>query len=765
MDADKTPLPQEMPRPPEAEEGIDLLALGHTLYRHKLSILLLTLLVVMVTTLVVYRQTPIYQAETSLMIERKAGKVVSIEQIYNPEGSNNEYLQTQFELIKSRSLAERVVRELGLTEHPEFDPRQRPAPTFDWRGWLGALELSRWLPVTRPADLRPPEEPAEQRIFEGVVSTFLSRVSVAPKRNTQLVTIEVEMADPVLAAKAANALAQGYIDSQFEARLGMSQAAAGWMSDRLAELKTALETSEQRLQDYREEQNLVDVAGVASLSGQELSQIGTRMVEADRELASIENQYQQIETMKGAGWERQATVPAVLSDAMVQQFRAEVARARAKVEELSGRYGPKHPTMIAARTDLNSATANLRTQVEQKVASIERNYQLAKANVESLRSSFNANREEIQTISRKEFKLKELQREAETNRTLYETFMTRLKETTATADIDTPVARIVDRAMVPKSPARPQKGRIITIAALLALLAGIGLALLRERLDNRVRGPEDVEAKLGLPSLGILPLKKKLERTAMARLYLDDADKRFSEAVRTIRTGVVLSGLDNPHKIIVVTSSVPGEGKTSLTTNLAFALGQLERVLLVEADMRRPTFTRIFGFTPGAPGLANLVAGTVPLGEVIQRLDPIDILPCGTVPPNPLELLSSQRFAQLLDELGETYDRILIDSAPVEAVSDALVLASQASSVIYVIKSDTTPLPIIARGLRRLWQHKAPLAGVVINQVDVHKAARYGSYGGYYRGYYRGYYGGYGRGGYGGYYDHYGYSKGEAAKG
>ncbi|NCA91553.1 MAG: lipopolysaccharide biosynthesis protein, partial [Gammaproteobacteria bacterium] len=305
MDLDKTSTPLDLPQPLAAEEGLDLLALWQSVYRHKLAILLLTLLVVMVTTLVVYRQTPIYQAETSLMIERKAGKVVSIEQIYNPEGGNNEYLQTQFELIKSRSLAERVARELGLTEHPEFDPRQRPEPTFDWRGWLGALELSRWLPVTRPADLRPPEEPAEERIFAGVVSAFLGRVSVAPKRNTQLVTIAVEMADPVLAAKAANALAQGYIDSQFEARLGMSQAAAGWMSDRLAELKTALETSEQRLQDYREEQNLVDVAGMANLSGQELSQIGTRMVEADRELASIENQYQQIETMKGAGWERQ----------------------------------------------------------------------------------------------------------------------------------------------------------------------------------------------------------------------------------------------------------------------------------------------------------------------------------------------------------------------------------------------------------------------------------------------------------------------------
>jgi polysaccharide biosynthesis transport protein len=225
--------------------------------------------------------------------------------------------------------------------------------------------------------------------------------------------------------------------------------------------------------------------------------------------------------------------------------------------------------------------------------------------------------------------------------------------------------------------------------------------------------------------------------------------------VRTIRTGVVLSGLDNPHKIIVVTSSVPGEGKSTLAVNLAFALGQLERVLLLEADMRRPTITLTFGFPAGAPGLANVVAGTAPLAEGIHRQDPIDILPCGTIPPNPLELLSTQRFAQLLAELGESYDRIVIDSPPVEAVSDALVLTTHASTVIYLIKSDATPLPIIIRGLKRLWQNKAPLAGVVINQQDVRKSSRYG-YGG------NGAY--YGGGGSGGYYDHYGYSKSASAK-
>ncbi|WP_295456485.1 polysaccharide biosynthesis tyrosine autokinase [uncultured Thiodictyon sp.] len=738
------------PAPPGEDDGIDLLRIWYAVYRHKVSILLLALLTVMVTTLVVYSQTPIYQSTATLLIEPSTSQVVSIKQVYGAEAGSNDYLQTQFELIRSRSLAERVVRDLKLNERPEFDPRQRPAPALKWPDWLNVSLIQRFLPTTRPADLREPEVPAEDKVFEAVVSAFMSRVTVAPKRGTQLATIGVEMASSVMAAQAANALAQGYIDSQFEARLGLNQAAASWMTNRVAELKANLQASEQRLQQYREKENLVDLEGVTTLSGQELTQVGTRMVELRRELASVENQYKQIERMKGAGWERLAAVPVVAADSMVRQFRAEEARARAKVEELSRRYGPKHPAMAAARTDLESAQVNLRNQVEQVVGGIERSYQLAIANEASVRGSFQQNKSEIQDIKRKEFTFRELQREVESNRTLYDTFMTRLKETSAVSDLQAANARIVDRAIVPKAPVRPKKGQIIAIAGLLALLAGIGLALLREQLDNRVHGPAAVEARLHLPTLGILPLQKKNERIRMANLYLDDTDKAFSESVRSIRTGVVLSGLDNPHKIIVVTSSVPGEGKTSLACNLAFSLGQVDKVLLIEADMRRPTFKKLFELPAGTPGLANVVAGTAELTDAVRSVGTIDLLGCGTLPPNPLELLSTQRFVQLLGELAERYDRIVIDTPPVQVVSDALVLATYASTVIFVIKSEATPFPIIAKGIKQLQQLNAPLAGVVLNQVNVRKATKYGyGYGS----------GRYAYGGYGGYYDYYGYSK------
>lgn len=727
----------------EDDDEIDLLQLWHTLWRRKWSILSLVVVVVMLTTLVVLSITPIYRAASTLLIEQKAAKVVSIEQVYGLEGTGNEYLQTQFELLRSRSLAERVVRELDLTTHPEFDPRQQPEPfiQLDPRALLERFDFAKALPLTLPQDLEEAPAATEDQLFDSVTRAFMERINVEPQGKTQMVRIEVEMADARMAARAANALAKGFIESQLEARMDMSMTATNWMNSRLGELRDKLKSAEDRLQAYREQENLVDVQGVATVTANELSLTGDRMIDARRQRAEAESQYRQVQSMRSGGWEKLATVPAVLGHPLIQQFKAEEARARAKVEELSKRYGPRHPSMESARTELKAATASLRGQVEQIVAGIERNYQLAVANENSLRASFDANKAQIQNISRKEFRLRELQREVETNRTLYDTFMNRLKETAATSDLESANARVVDEATVPVEAVKPRKSLIVGIAGLLALFVGIGLALLVESLENTFKSTEDVETKLNLPVLGILPLVKgRPDGSRLAHLFHANSDKAFAESVRTVRTSLVLADMSTPHKRIVVTSSVPGEGKTSVSANLAYALAQVgDKVLLIDADMRRPTLAKNFELPVGTPGLANLIAGNARLEDCIKHLDGVDLLAAGTVPPDPLELLSSPRFAALLDTLSAQYTRIIIDTPPTQAVSDPMVLATLADALVYVIKSDSTATPLAIKGVGQLLQHNAPVTGVVLNQVDVKKAQRYG---------YR----------YGGYYDYYGYS-------
>lgn len=720
-------------RQDDSDDEIDLLKLWNSLWRRKWSILSLVLAVMMVAALAVLVVTPIYRAAATLLIEQKAAKVVSIEQVYGLDGMGNEYLQTQFELLKSRALAERVVRQLNLTTHPEFDPRQQPEPLIDLSWLRSALNFHKVVPVTLPGDLEDEAALSEAEIFDEVVKQFMKVTSVSQQGKSQLVTISVEMADPRTAALAANALANGFIESQLEATMEMSATATNWMNSRLGELRARLKEAEDRLQSFREAENLVDIDGVSTIVAGELSLTADRMIDARRQRAEAESQYRQVQAMRSGGWERLATIPAVLGHPLIQQFKADEAKAKAKVEELSRRYGARHPAMEGARSELNAASASLRGQVEQIVAGIERNYQLAVANENSLRSSFNANKAQIQQISAKEFRLRELQREVEANRALYDTFMTRLKETSATADLDTANARIVDPAVVPSEPVKPKKTLIVLIAGLLALFAGVGLTLLLDALNNTFKSTEEIEGKLNIPVLGILPLLKKKERSEIAHMFQEGQNKPFCEAIRTIRTGVVLSAMDNAHKVIVITSSIPGEGKSTVSANLAFALGQVEKVLLIDADLRRPTLAKNFDFPVGTPGLANLIANTAKLEDCLREMNGISMLCAGTVPPNPLELLSSQRFAKAIEYLKSKYDRIIIDSPPTQAVSDAMVLSTFANALIYVIKSDSTAIPLVEKGVGQLLQNNAPVTGIVLNQVDVKKAQKYGySYGGYY---------------------------------
>ncbi|MBF7730517.1 GumC family protein [Pseudomonas sp. N040] len=721
-------------------DEIDLLKLWHTVWQRKWSIATLVLVVSMIATLWANSLTPIYRAAATLLIEQNTNKVVNFDQGggYN---YNYEYLDTQFQLLRSRSLAERVVRQLNLTTHPYFDPRQQPVeepPLIDIGALLDKFDFNKVVPATLPVDLEAEKAATEAEIFESVTQSVMGSTTIEPVQNTQLVQVQVELPDAALATAIANALANGFIESQLEASVDSSMAATNWMNSRLGELRIKLKKSEDNLQKYREAENLVDVQGVGTISAAELSTTSDRMIDARRQRAEAESQYRQVQGMQN-NWERLASVPAVLGNPLIQSFKTEEARARAKVEELSRRYGAKHPAMLAAQSELSAASASLRSQVEQVVAGIERTYQLAVANENSLQASVNVNKSEIQDISRKEFKLRELQREVDANRALYDTFMNRLKETSATSDLEAANARVVDQAVIPGGPIKPQKSRIVLVATLLAGMLGVGLTLLLEVLSNTFKSTEDVESRLNLPVLGILPLLKNKERGEMARMFNSDTDKSFSESIRTIRTGVVLSGIDHPHQVLVITSSVPGEGKSCVSSNLAFALGHMERVLLIDADLRRPTLAKSFAFPVGTPGLANMIAGTARLDECVKRVDGIDVIGAGTVPPNPLELLSSPRFAKAMEVLKGKYERIVIDSPPTQAVSDAIVLSTFADSLIYVIKSDATHIPMVEKGIGQLLQNNAPIKGIVLNQVDIKKAKKYG---------YR----------YGGYYDYYGYS-------
>lgn len=708
-------------RPLSGDDSFTLREMWRVIWHRKWRILVVVSLAVLLAIVVVSFIKPVYRASATLLIDKKKTQAVSFEPARAEDRGNSQYQDTRLELLRSRSLAAQVVQSLDLVHHPEFAPAV-PSSTPGIRGLLSALGLGKLVPSLTKAEM----PLTEHKILDGVTERFLESISIEPQGKSSVVKVNVDMNDPATAAAAANALLDHYIDDQMKASTGSSRSARIWMTNRLARLDQQLKASEARLQAYREAENLLDVKGVGTISASELSVTSEHMIDARRFRAEAESQYHQVQGLGQGDWERLLSVSAVMADPLVQQFKASQAKARAKVDELSGRYGSKHPAMEAARTELNAATISLRGQVEQVVAGIERNYQLAAANEAALQASVNTNKSQIQDISRKEFKLQALQREVDGNRQLYDTFMTRLKETTATADLGATNSRIVDEAVLPAIPIRPKKMLIVALVATLALLLTCALALLQDSLRRTFKGSDDVENSLNIPVLGILPLLKARERKHVARLFSTTNHQPFSESIRTIRTGLMLnSSIDEQHQIIVVTSAVPGEGKTTVSINLARALSQMERVLLIDGDLRRSSFNKLFNFPSDTLGLSDLIEGRARARECIRHVDGIDVLCAGSQTSNPLELLSSARFAGALKLLRGKYQRIVIDSPPTQAVSDALILSRYADTMIYVVKSTTT-IATAEKGVERLLQFNAPVQGVVINQVDIKQDAHLG---------------------------------------
>src|SRR5260221_3116656 len=721
------PPPEPVVLQPKPEETIDLVEYWRAISKRRWSILGLTVLVAILASLIVSNMRPIFRGTSTLLIEQGKNKVVSIEEVYSQGMIPREYYQTQVEILKSEDLARKVVRKLKLASHPDFDPRQ------EQRSWYNRIVGSGDSPTAT-------EEQAEN-VAIGRVKRGLQ---VGLVRNSQLAQVSFSTFDRELAAKVPNTVADTYIESDLDARMAMTQKASEWLRERMSELKTKVDSAEKALQDYRDRERIVDTKGLAmSGAGRQLEELTKSLVEARQKRAEAESAYALVQQIKsGRAQANYDSVPVVIRHLLVQAMKGAEAEAARRLSDASKQYGPEHPRMIQEKAELNSAKENSRKQVDIVVAGLGKEYEQARANESAVERALGQSKSDIQGINRKEFQLGVLERDASQNRNLYDMFVNRLKETSAAGDLQTTIARIIDPATIPSSAYAPDRTQIVTIAAAFTLILAALMALLLDRLANTLNSTSEVESRLGVPALGVLQkIKGFVKKGFVSELaFFNDTQSTFAEAVRTVRTSVLMSSLDEPHKVVVITSSVPEEGKTTLSFNLTCALGQVKKVLLVDGDLRRPKIGKLVARDPRLPGLADLVAGQAQVSQCVffDERAGIHILPAGTTPPNPLELLSSKRFDDVITKLKEAFDVVLIDSAPLQMVSDAQVLSQFASSVIYVVKADSTPYQVAQNGLKKLRRVNARVLGVVLNQLDLEKAEKYyGEYSGYksYRGY------------------------------
>lgn len=714
------------------DDVIDLTHYFRVINASKWRIVSLAGIVTLLVALVVLSMTPIYQATSSLLIESEETNIVSIEQVYGLDASKKEYFETQYEILKSRHIAEKVVDKINLGENPIFTQylEEEPSVIDDAKAFIKSTLT--FLPQKKVEPLSA-EEAAQQR-KEQLISLFSENLSISPVANTQVVKISYMSESPKLAAQIANTVADVYIENYLEAKFDMTSKATTWLNDSLAGLRNKLEASERKLADFYEREQVVDLDGVVGLASEELQGLSEQLLVAENRLKQTQIIFEQVQGFNGDPAEL-ADMPAVQNHPSIQNVKEAELLAQSNVSELSKVYGPKHQKMISAQAELASIKQTLINQVRSLVSGINSEYRQAESQVNSLKVSVARVKEEYRKLTTLESKRKILKREVDTNQQLYDSFFTRLQETSEVEGFETANARVLDKATIPLIPAKPKKSLILVATLILSLGFGVFIALVLDFLNSGIRSVDDVERKLGQRMMGLIPWQphKKKEDLPL-REFFDKSNHTFSEAIRTLRTSIQLLDLSGNKKVTMVTSSVPKEGKTTVSINLAFAMGQLGKTLLIDADLRKPSVAKRFDLPGFQPGLTNLVAGTHTLDECLcnDTASSIDVITAGSSSPNPQELLLSSGFNAAIEKLKAKYDHIIIDTAPTQAVSDAIIVSESCDTLLYVVKADATNEKLVSSGLERFMRIGKRIDGVILNQVDVKKAGSTYAYTGYY---------------------------------
>ncbi|HSW12630.1 MAG TPA: polysaccharide biosynthesis tyrosine autokinase [Solimonas sp.] len=726
-------IPAGPPGVPDVQpEWMDPLRQLRILARYKWQIIGMLLLSLLAALLALMAIKPTYRGTATLLIEPQSANVVKIQEVYQPETSMwkpTEHQKTQVELLRSRMLAEQVFTELKLAENPEFkrdEPSKSTAP-----GMLSDVEalLRQSLGGTGGNERRGVEQ-------------LMERLHVEPVMDTNLVKVSADAHSPELSAQISNALLAAYIRYDQQSRGGLADQASGWLNQRLEEIRADLERAETALQAFYDSEQLVNVGGARGMVESEITDNAQRLRDAQRVKTELENVYRRIIAARNAV-ERLEEIPVIAQEPLVQSTKRSYIEAQREAGGLESRYGKNHPKMVTAQARLDDALDAYRKQVTLAADGIRSQYEIAQTTETSLASVVQSSKAQIRGLDRKQNQVEMLQREVDSNRKLYETFLERSKETDIAGNLDIGKTRVIEQAVVPNEPHRPRKSLWLVAAGMAGLFLGTAIALLRGYLDDTIKTPLDLERLLAIPALAVLPRVRKTGKRGERLVHMErnEPGAIFSEGVRTLRTSLLLADAGHKRTRILVTSAVPGEGKTSIALNLAMALGQMERVILIDADLRKPSIAGSLKLPDKSKGVTDVIAGTVELAPCILRHAEgnIDVLPCGSLPPNPLELIGSARFTALLKVLSESYDRVVIDSPPTMPVSDSLVLGRYADAVLFLVKADSTPGRLVAASVRQLRKAGAPLIGAVLNQADTRRQSGF-SYGYYY---YQGGYGSY----------------------
>ena len=725
-------LPKNQNEPQDQAPIVDLGYYVHLVKSRWIAISLFSLLCTAISVLVALAITPTYKATATLLIESTQKKAISIEEIVGIDTRAKEYYLTQFEILKSNQVAMRVIDKLNLIQNHEFNPSLDLTEPF----MIDSLKTKAKSHPLLSSLFRQEEdesmtvEAAHAAIERNVLKRFKSNLSISPIPKTQLVKISFESQDPELSARVANEVGLAFIENNLESKLIATEQATGWINQRLSELKQQLDDSEQALLRFLQQQELIDDSGIVALTSSELSNLTDRIAKATDKRIETQALYNALKGNESADVSTLASISLISNHPQVRDIRQAESNAEKQVSELSKRYGPKHDKMIQAKAQLAAIQVRAKRLINKLVNGIGKELASAKNQESLLKSELLSKKEEFQSLSVIKREYDALKREVDTNAKLYDLFLTRQKETSATSDFSAANARFSDYAMVPEVPYKPNRMLIV----LLTLVGSIGFAvcllIILDTLNSTIESVRDFENKLGLLPIGGIPLVKSRQYKTKP-LDLDALNNEklsvFQESVDSIRTSLFLSLHNSNRKLLAISSSVPSEGKTTTAIALAMSFSKLEKVLIIDCDLRKPSLSQRFGLGQSQPGLSNVLLMKTPVEDCIVPLDGtnLDVLCAGMLAPNPQELLSSRTFTNLVEKLETHYDRIIIDTPPILPVKDAFVIGKLTKGILLVMKANSTTRSVYKHSMTLFAKHEIAIDGVVLNRVP---APRKGSH-------------------------------------
>lgn len=708
--------------PKTNEVVIDISQYIRILRRHKLFILTITCIFLAIGIVYLKIATPIYSASVKLQADPIQPNASASDQ-YISNSMIYLFYETQYEIIRSRKVAETVVDKLNLVESIKNEIAQKDQSQSEdnfltpVRNFLFKNNKNNNIAIS------------ETEIRTQLAQEILASLRVEGGTQSQIINIYFESSNSEKAANVVNAVAEAYSQFGLEARLAKLKDTSTWLSEQLDNLKANLQTSEEELRDFRLNQNLMDTDQQERIASTQLQNLNTELVLAQTQLSQAQELYTQVARLNDDRNDFLSIGP-IMDNATIRDLVKEENLLKRKLQELTERYGDKHPKMIAARSELQSTGQTLRNEINKVVENIRKNYNLKKVQLENIKSLIQKTTNDLQNYQGDSFQLTRLEREVENNRRIYESFLNKLMETNVSSDYDASNIRIIDKATIPKYPIKPRTTIVIALSIFLGLLTSIVAALTKELLGNVFKTPDQLELELGLPSLGVTPLVKTGKKDVPPeKQYITDQRSTFSEAINTIRTGLLFSDIDNPPKTILVTSTTGSEGKTTLSINLAASLSQMDSTLLIELDMRKPAVARDLNIK-GNYGLSDMLSGKVDrqIFHDVTNSPNLKVVTCGTIPPNPMELISSTRFSRFLDEMKTKFRYIVIDSPPTLPVSDSLILAKIVDATIVAVKAEDTKISMAKETISRLHKVNAKITGLVLTQASPQKMSYYGQH-------------------------------------